>query len=160
MVDLKAAGVNHIPHIILLESSSYPPDEAATAEKIEYRLKYANPFFLVCENDGQLVGFINGTLTKEESLTHHSMSHHDSDGSLLCIHSVVVEHSRRKQGIGSKMLRSYIDHVKKIPSVNTIELLCKQNLQRFYENAGFTCLGPSPVEHGAEVWLSMRLNLR
>lgn len=35
-----------------------------------------------------LVGFICGTQTTADKLTHHSMQHHEKDGRTLCIHSV------------------------------------------------------------------------
>ncbi len=37
----------------------------------------------------EIVGFICGTLTTAERLTHHSMQHHEKDGQTLCIHSVL-----------------------------------------------------------------------
>ena len=147
----------HLPSIVALESSSYPDDEAATPEKIEFRLKHANPYFMVCEEEGTVVGFVNGTLTKEATLTHHSMSHHEADGSLLCIHSVVVAPSHRRKGIGSFILEAYVRHVQDLANVQAIELLCKQGLRGFYEKAGFSFLGPSSVQHGSEQWFSMRL---
>jgi GNAT superfamily N-acetyltransferase len=150
----------HLPTIVALELSSYPEDEAATPEKIEFRLKNANPYFMVCEEEGAVVGFVNGTLTKDSTLTHHSMSHHDPDGSLLCIHSVVVDQSHRRKGVGSFILEAYVRHIKGLPNVQAIELLCKEDLRGFYEKGGFSFLGPSSVQHGSEQWFSMRLTSR
>jgi GNAT superfamily N-acetyltransferase len=147
----------HLPTIVALESLSYPDDEAATPEKIEFRLKNANTYFMVCEEEGAVIGFVNGTLTKEATLTHHSMSHHEPDGSLLCIHSVVVAPNHRRKGVGSFILEAYVRHVKDLANVQAIELLCKQDLRLFYEKVGFSFLGPSSVQHGSEQWLSMRL---
>jgi GNAT superfamily N-acetyltransferase len=160
VMQVKSAAQHHLQDIVALELSSYPDDEAASPEKIEFRLKNANPYFLVCETqDGSLVGFVNGTLTKEASLTHHSMSHHDSDGLLLCIHSVVVDFSQRRKGIGSFLLKAYIEHIRSLSNVLAIELLCKADLRSFYEKAGFLYQGVSAVQHGSEQWLSMRLTL-
>ncbi len=36
----------------------------------------------------EVVGFICGTLTAAERLTHRSMQHHEKEGRTLCIHSV------------------------------------------------------------------------
>lgn len=36
----------------------------------------------------EIVGFVCGTLTAAERLTHHSMQHHEKEGHTLCIHSV------------------------------------------------------------------------
>lgn len=50
-----------------LEAASYPPDEAATPEKIRYRMQHAHDFFLVCMRrglpaiDDEIVGKISPT---------------------------------------------------------------------------------------------------
>lgn len=36
----------------------------------------------------ELVGFVCGTLTKADRLTHESMQQHDMEDTTLCIHSV------------------------------------------------------------------------
>ena len=36
----------------------------------------------------RLIGFICGTQTTADKLTHHSMGHHEKDGRTLCVHSV------------------------------------------------------------------------
>lgn len=75
-----------------LEAASYPEDEAATYDKLKFRIENASNVFLVAlsaEGDGEpkVVGFVCGTQTRASKLTHESMSTHDADGALLCIHS-------------------------------------------------------------------------
>ena len=107
--------------------NSRQEDEAATADGIAMRMEKAGDFFMVREESGQVIGFINGTLSTSEALTHDSMSKHEPDvsprfvivcrrkistpdlgsvlgrlpvlkGSTLCVHSVVTREDRRRQG--------------------------------------------------------------
>jgi GNAT superfamily N-acetyltransferase len=138
--------------IATLELASYPADEAADEENIKKRMTEARPYFVVWENEGKLVGFMNGTLTSAKELTHESMYKHEPEGSLLCIHSVVVDPAMRRKGVGSAMLRDYTKQVKEEASsvVEEIRLICKENLIGFYIAGGFALLGPSPVVHGKD----------
>jgi hypothetical protein len=38
------------------------------------------------------------------------------------------------------------------PHLTSIRLLCKDNLIKLYEKAGFSLVGPSDVVHGADLW--------
>ena len=112
---------------------------------------------MVCRRGEDVVGFVNGTLSKESKLTHESMSHHDPQGSTLCIHSVVVRESLRRQGLGRRMLRHYVEEVQGKEQVRAIALICKEYLVDFYKQCGFVMVGPSDVEHGADPWYEMRI---
>ena len=43
--------------------------------------------------------------------------------------------------------------------LENIMLLAKDNLVPFYENAGFTNIGVSPVVHGVDPWNDLRMHL-
>ena len=163
-----------LPRVTEMEANSYPPDEKASAENLEFRQRNANEFFLVwlkksappftefvdaCESQGdRLVSYVCGTLTNRNTLTHESMSSHDPDGNVLCIHSVVCDGSARREGIGTKTLRAYCRWVASgFENVHRIVLLCKKDLIGFYEGAGFKMVGESDVVHGADVWYEMGL---
>lgn len=77
---------------------------------IQMRIEQAeNAFFVAIRpDDGAIVGFTCGTQTASSVLTHESMSTHDPEGTLLCIHSVVIEEGRRRKGVATKMLRAYL----------------------------------------------------
>ena len=67
-----------------IEAAGYPADEAATREKLDFRLKHAGDYFWGAYSEhGALLGFVCGTLTKAETLTEESMSEHDADGPLV-----------------------------------------------------------------------------
>lgn len=54
---------------------------------------------------GELAGFVCGTLSQGEELSHESMHLHDADGATLCIHSVAVAEKFRRRGYATAMLK-------------------------------------------------------
>jgi GNAT superfamily N-acetyltransferase len=112
----------------------YPSDEAASREKLDFRIKNAGDYFLVAirmEGDQlTVVGFVNGTCTHSPTLTHESMSTHEPGGELLCIHSVCVKESIRRTGLASRLLKAYLQYVQMDPALDSIRLLCKTHLVR------------------------------
>ena len=110
----------------------------------------ANPYFLVLKSDsGEIVGFINGTLSDRDIIDHDTMSSHEPGGHMLVVHSVTVRESQRHLGIGSRMLSEYMCYITaERTEVLRVGLLSKQQLLPFYEAAGFISRGLSSVEHG------------
>ncbi|KAG3182107.1 hypothetical protein PC129_g25374, partial [Phytophthora cactorum] len=137
----------------------------ATESGIRFRQKNAGPFFWVAylpkddQESETLVGFVNGTLAAKDELDDKSMGHHDPHGSLLCIHSVVVDQAFRRQGIATQMLKRYVDVIlDSQPQVKRIMLISKANLVGFYVNCGFSVTRLSPVVHGHDPWLELSLD--
>lgn len=152
--EMKSVGEDEVGAVMVLEEEAFPADEAASAERMAMRLKEANPFFLGRYEEGSLVGYVCGTLTAHDRLEEESMASHDPQGSVLCIHSVVVAPARRGCGVAKDMMRAYCTHVRdNHPSVTRIQLLAKEGLgPKLYGAVGFDNLGPSGIEHGADVW--------
>lgn len=110
--------------------------------------------------DAQVLGYVCGTLSPQTQLTHESMAQHHADGITLCIHSVCVDSLERRKGIGLGMLRAYVNMVRLARTkLQSIRLICKQQLVHFYELAGFAVVGPSPVVHGQDTWIECAMEL-
>ena len=77
----------------------------------------------------------------------------------VCIHSIVVTSSHRRQKIGTTLLKRYINHVRDLKRYVMISLIAKENLLKFYKSCGFEVLGVSPVVHGKDQWYELRLRL-
>ncbi|EEY61725.1 uncharacterized protein PITG_21166 [Phytophthora infestans T30-4] len=154
-----------IRRVAAMEAASYPADEAATESGIRFRQKNAGPFFWVSylpkddQESETLVGFVNGTLTAKYQLDGESMSRHDPHGSLLCIHSVVVNQTFRRRGLATQLLKRYVEVIlDSQPHVKRIMLISKANLVGFYVNCGFSVTRLSPVVHGQDPWLELSLD--
>ncbi|QDZ22504.1 N-acetyltransferase [Chloropicon primus] len=165
----RGAGAKDVDEIYALEAASYPEDEAATRGGIEKRIREAGRFFVLAETTGtsvggkggDLAGFVNGTLTTSTELTHETMSNHEPEGSLLCVHSVVVAPALRRKGVALAMLREYVQSLRRDGEngVKEVRLICKEGLKGLYLKAGFDLVGPSPVVHGKDPWFEMKLGL-
>jgi len=148
-----------------LECDSYPADEAASFKNMKMRQAEASPYFRVCciGGDGvkkeEIIGFINST--RCVSFEEESMSHHDPEGSLLAIHSVVIRKDKRRNGYATKMLTDYIHHIaRNHANLEKLVLIAKQHLLRFYISCGFKCLGLSNIVHGRDPWFDLDLDLQ
>lgn len=53
----------------------------------------------------ELVGFVCGTCSLGEELSHESMHLHDPNGPTLCIHSVAVAEKFRRRGYATAILK-------------------------------------------------------
>ncbi|KAL7556846.1 hypothetical protein ACA910_016320 [Epithemia clementina (nom. ined.)] len=168
-----------LPACVALEQASYPEDEAASKTTLQYRQHQAAPYFCCAVMDSAggtdheageiLVGYVCST--RCNSFTGDSMTTHEATGQMLAIHSVVVPHEYRRQGVATYMLKEYIKHISNFNSqcfddegkrgspIEKIVLLAKANLLTFYCKAGFRVVRPSPIVHGSEQWYELDLEL-
>ncbi|KAE8976242.1 hypothetical protein PR003_g25992 [Phytophthora rubi] len=154
-----------IQRVASMEAASYPADEAASESGIRFRQKNAGAFFWAAylpsgdKTSETLVGFVNGTLTANDELSDESMSQHDPHGSLLCIHSVVVDHAFRRRGLAAQMLKRYVRIIcDSQPQVTRIMMIAKAYLVKFYVSCGFSVTRLSPVVHGQDPWFELELD--
>ena len=159
---LAEASVGLAEHLARLETACFPPDEAASIDTILMRLTNAGPFFRILKGDGDddVIGMVNGTCCAAGTITHESMFAHDSAGTTLVIHSICVAPSKRRQGLGLAMLKSYVLYItKEVPQVRHILLLSHAPLLQLYLAAGFLVVRQSPVIHGSEHWYELSLDV-
>jgi guanine nucleotide exchange factor len=88
------------------------------------------------------------------------MSTHVPSSSSVCIHSVCIAPSHRGKGVGSHLLREYIDRLERrrvngTASYERVILIAHDYLRSFYERAGFEWIGKSDVVYGSRPWYEM-----
>ncbi|XPV77509.1 MAG: GNAT family N-acetyltransferase [Desulfovibrio sp.] len=152
---------NDIDTCFEVESACFPIEEAASMESIKIRASCFPQGFYVAEMDGQVVGQVNSGATNKDDITDEEFKQligHDPDGSNWVIFSLSVHPDFQSAGIASLLMREYIDSAKKY-GCETILLLCKEELVKFYERFGYENRGASSSSHGGSVWLEMALNL-
>ncbi|POM65938.1 Hypothetical protein PHPALM_18276 [Phytophthora palmivora] len=133
-----------IQRVAALETASLPVNEAINEEVIRSWQNVSSEFFTVaCDATGEIVGFIKGTLISSQETIEKI-----SDGSTLCIRSVVVDPTFRRQGIALEMLKHYVERVySQQPQVSRIILISKCHLVELFIKAGFTVTGVSRSVH-------------
>ena len=113
----------------------------------------------------KLIGFICSTLSPASTLTHESMSHHVPLAPSVCVHSICISSTHRRQGIGLKLLGEYLQRLERrrradgSAAYERVLLIAHEELRTFYEKAGFDWVGQSPVVHGSRPWFEMRRTL-
>ncbi|KAJ3277065.1 hypothetical protein HDV01_000117 [Terramyces sp. JEL0728] len=151
-------GVRDIYEAYELESQCYPEDEAASIETMTSRFKQAPDLFYGAFLDNELIGLVMATATQSKSITKESMTLHDPNGRIICIHSVCTHPDYRKLGLASKMLQNYIDILREWRQ-KRVSIIVHEYLVPFYTKLGFKVRGVSDIVHGPDPWLEMNLEL-
>lgn len=95
---------------------------------------------------------------KEEHLSHTSMSNHVPNGSYVALHSLCVSREWRRRGVGSGLLREYLERVRTEDGVKGVRLITHEDLRKLYEGVGFQWRGKSEVVHGGKDWFEMSID--
>ena len=146
--------------VTAVEAACFPPAEAATEADFAARLSaYPNHFWLLEEEDGTLVSFVDGMVTDEPYLRdemYEDTSLHDERGAWQMIFGVNTLPAYRRQGCAGQLLRRAIDDARAQGRKGCV-LTCKEALVHYYETFGFVSEGRSQSTHGGAVWYDMRL---
>jgi predicted PhzF superfamily epimerase YddE/YHI9/ribosomal protein S18 acetylase RimI-like enzyme len=154
--------------VCALEAASYPADEAATPEKLRFRIRNAAHLFRVLEARAapgadpapELLGFVCATATAQKRVTEESMFTHEPAGRTAVIHSVVVAEKWRRRGLARHAVTLFARQLAESQThITTLLLLTHEENSGLYASCGFEPAGVSAVHHGSRPWLEMRLLL-
>lgn len=160
MREIRKATAADLQAVTELEAVCFPAAEAATAEDFRKRLAvYPDCFWLLEEDDGRLVSFINGLVTDEEKLTdemYADAAFHNKNGAWQMIFGVNTHPDYRRRGCAARVMEQVIAEAKAQGRKGCV-LTCKDKLVHYYETFGYCCEGVSQSTHGGVVWYDMRL---
>ena len=143
-----------------VEAACFPAAEAATEADFAKRLAvYPNHFWLMEDNNGSLVSFVNGLVTDEPHLRDEMYADaglHNENGAWQMIFGVNTLPAYRRQGLAEQVLRQVINDAKAQGRKGCV-LTCKEKLLHYYGKLGFVNEGVSQSTHGGVVWYEMRL---
>ena len=143
-----------------VEAACFPAAEAATEADFAKRLAvYPNHFWLMEDDNGSLVSFVNGLVTDEPHLRDEMYADaelHNESGAWQMIFGVNTLPAYRRQGLAEQVLRRVIDDAKAQGRKGCV-LTCKEKLLHYYGKLGFVNEGVSQSTHGGVVWYEMRL---
>ncbi|RFM33568.1 GNAT family N-acetyltransferase [Chitinophaga silvisoli] len=158
---LRIATLTDLDAITALENVCFPPNEAASRTSFIQRLQAFPDHFWVLESGGQLVGFINGMVTNNETIIDEmfaSASLHDDNGRWQSVFGLAVAPEFRKQGYAGKLIHHLIEK-SRADGREGVTLTCKEYLVGYYTKFGFEDRGISKSVHGGEVWHDMTLRV-
>ena len=146
--------------VAAVEGACFPAAEAATEKDFAARLAvYPNHFWLLEEDDGTLVSFVNGLVTDEPLLRdemYADASLHNEHGAWQMVFGVNTLPQYRRRGLAGQVLERVIADARAQGRKGCV-LTCKDKLIHYYEKFGFQNEGVSASTHGGVVWYDMRL---
>lgn len=144
-----------------IESSAYEGDEAATLAKIKTRIAQYPQRFLILEDAGHIVGFINSGCAHEVVMSDEAFKElvgHSAEAPNVVIMSVVVDTAQQGKGYSKLLMREFVQRMTALHK-ETIHLMCKERHVPLYERMGYRYVKPSPSDHGGMAWHEMVMDL-
>ena len=160
-MNIRTATIKDLEAVTSVEAECFPPAEAATREELAERLKYyADHFWLMFDENDNLIAFVDGMVTDEADLTdemYEKASMHDESGAWQMIFGVNTIPSYRRRGLAGELLERAIEDARKQGRKGLV-LTCKDALIHYYAKFGFLNEGVTDKSvHGDAVWNQMRL---
>ena len=157
---IRTAVLADLSAVTAVEAACFPAAEAATEADFAKRLAvYPNHFWLMEDDNGSLVSFVNGLVTDEPHLRDEMYADaglHNENGAWQMIFGVNTLPAYRRRGLAEQVLRRVIDDAQAQGRKGCV-LTCKDKLLRYYGKLGFVNEGVSQSTHGGVVWYEMRL---
>ena len=157
---IRTATMADLTAVTAVEAACFPAAEAATEKDFADRLAvYPNHFWLLEDDDGTLVSFVNGLVTDEPTLRdemYADASFHNEQGAWQMIFGVNTLPQWRERGCAGRLLRRAIADAR-AQGRKGLVLTCKDRLIHYYAQFGFVDEGISASVHGSAVWNQMRL---
>lgn len=157
---IRTATMNDLAALTAVEAACFPTAEAATEADFAARLEvYPDHFWLLEDEDGTLVSFINGLVTDEPLLRdemYADAGFHNEQGAWQMIFGVNTMPQYRRHGYAAQVMERVVQDAKAQGRKGCV-LTCKDKLIHYYETFGFQNEGVSKSVHGGVVWYDMRL---
>lgn len=156
---IRTASEADLEAITKIEEICFPAAEAAGRKSFANRLEVFPNHFWLLEDEGNIIGFVNGMVTDKSWLSddmYEDAKLHDEKGRWQMIFGLDVLPQYRCQGCGAMLLEHVIACAKE-QGRSGIVLTCKDKLIPYYEKFGFVNEGRSASVHGQVTWNDMRL---
>jgi ribosomal protein S18 acetylase RimI-like enzyme len=143
----------------IVETSGFPPEEAATRETIRMRIDSFPQGFLVAEVGGKIVGILNSAATNKDDISDEGLKQligHDPTGKNMVVFALAVLPEYQKRGIARQLMSRFVKEARDQQKENVL-LMCKPHLIDYYERLGFEHVGLSKSTHGGAEWHEMRM---
>lgn len=80
---------------------------------------------------------------------------HQDQGGTIAVHSLAVLNEHQGKGLGTTLMKAYIQRIKDAEIADRIALLSHDHLVPFYQGLGFVNLGESDCKFGGGGWYDM-----
>nr|WP_099364296.1 GNAT family N-acetyltransferase [Fredinandcohnia onubensis] len=157
MFTMRKVQTTDLEQLLHIENEGFTVEEAATKEAFIERIQLIADSFIVAEEEGKILGYINGPVINQPYITDDlftEIKQNPKRGGFQSVLGLAVSKKNRKQGIA----KSLLDKMQELVIENDregITLTCKQELVSFYEKQGFVNHGLSESKHGGVNWYNM-----
>ncbi len=148
-----------LAQVAAVEAACFPAAEAADEKSLQERIRAFPESFLVAEKEGRLIGFINGAVTDQRTISDdmfEDVNLHNPKGAYQSIFGLDVAEEFRHQGVASRLMEAMIGRAREQGRKGLI-LTCKDRLIGYYQKFGYVNQGISASVHGGAVWYDMIL---
>ena len=158
-MNIRKATTDDLDIVTNIESTCFPPAEAAPREAFKERLAHYADYFLIIFDGDTPIGFIDGFVTDDEILTDEMFadaSLHNPHGACQMIFGLNTMPAYRNRGVGGQLIEAFIELAKEENRKGVI-LTCKEEKIHYYAKFGFVNEGESESDHGGAKWYQMRV---
>lgn len=153
--------MDDLQEVVEIENLCFVKTEAATKEAFIKRIQYTSDSFFVAEEDGEIVGIVNGPVIEKEFITDdlfRESKENPKSGGHQSVLGLAVNPQYQKRGIAAALL-THLEKEAKEKNRVTVTLTCKEKYVSFYEKLGYVNRGLSESEHGGVTWYNMTKKL-
>ncbi|OWR32574.1 histone acetyltransferase [Saccharibacillus sp. O23] len=157
MITLRNVRPTDLDRLVLIENEGFTADEAATREAFIERIRFIPDTFIVAEQEGTLLGYVNGPIIDQPYITDDLFTESQANparGGYQSILGLAVSGQARGRGV-AKLLMDKLEELAETNDREGITLTCKEELIPFYEKLGFANEGVSESEHGGIRWYNL-----
>jgi ribosomal protein S18 acetylase RimI-like enzyme len=157
MLNIRNVTIKDLPDLVIIEQICFPIEEAATEEAFKQRIQKIPDSFFVAEENGVIVGLVNGPVIETEFITDdlfEEIKQNPPSGGHQTVLGVAVTPHFQTRGVATALL-THLEKDAIEKKREGITLTCKEDLIRFYENLGYRNMGVSKSEHGGVTWYNM-----
>ena len=161
MANIRNVKKEDLADLVVLEHRCFLNDEAASDEAFKKRIETISDSFFVAEENGVIVGLINGPVIKTAYITDDLFADNKVNpifGGHQSVLGLAVSPDYQNRGLAGLLL-NHLEKAAIEKHRQTITLTCKKDLVGFYEKHGYVNHGVSNSEHGGVTWYNMVKNL-
>ena len=158
-MNIRRATMKDLEAIVAIELENFSPEEAIDKTVLAKHIETFHNSFLVADEDGQLLGYLEGPVTQTRYVEDRSFTADVKDeshlpGGYITLTSLSISPSAQGLGVGKALLEA-MKNLALEEGREGVSLTCHDYLIEYYERNGFVNEGRSDSNYAGEVWYDL-----